>query len=38
MNKNKKYVPTGVDVIEEIYEGYAINEDVESEKSKYKVF
>ena len=36
MNKNKKYVPKGVDTIEEIYKGYVINEDVESEKNKFE--
>lgn len=34
MNKNKKYVPMGVDTIDVIYEGYAINDDVESDISQ----
>ena len=38
MNKNKKYVPMGVDTIDEIYEGYAINDDVESDKVILKIF
>ena len=38
MSNNKKYVPKGVDTIEEIYEGYVINEDVESGKCKFEGF